>query len=601
MANTISNVELDFDLIKENLKEFLRSKSDFTDFDFEGSALSQLIDLLAFNDHYLALLANFSLNESFLDSASKRSSVVSKAKSLGYTPKSFRSARVDVDVKYTFSTNTNLSNSVVIPKGTVFSINNPLFQNLLFFAEKDSFASLFQDGSYWTYNFTNVTLVEGILLTQTFDVVDINGTYQIPNQNVDTSTLSVIVKNSVNSKAIPYFLNEDITLINENSTVFFLDESVDGYYQISFGDGILGSRPAIGDVVQITYAASSGEVGNNIKSFVTNYSINGQTPYVSLSSNNDRSIGGAYKETIDSIKFNAPKYFLSNKRAITPQDYKVLLANLYDNIDSIAAWGGEDNIPPQYGKVFISIKPKSGDFLTLSAKEEIINQILKGKGVPSITPDLIDPEFIYIKIDSTVLYDSQIDKNSLTQLKNSVINSILEYNNSNLKKFQGSFRYSQLLKQIDNTNQYIISNITNIQMYRELIVGNQSSYTINFFNGISKPKLGETSISTNSFKLNGSNIDFFLEDYIDSNNQGRLRLFYNGTTDLSGTKKIIANNFAGLVDYASGKITINNVDFQSNTLLDLIANPSINDLSSVRNNLFEIRESDIVVTIEQTT
>lgn len=603
MANSfISATALDFDEIKDSLIAYFRTKDEFTDYDFTGSALNQLLDVLAFNTHYAALLANFDLNESFLDSAAKRSSTVSKAKSLGYVPKSTRGSRVQVDAKYSYASNIGLESSFTIPKGTVFTVNNSLFKNISFFVQENINTPLEQEGSLWVYNFKNVKLIEGVLLTNTFNVTNVNAKFQIPNQNVDTSTITVLIKNTSNSKSIPYLLNDDITSIDSNSTVFFLQESTEGFYEIYFGDGILGSKLILGDVVEITYSASNGELGNNIKNFITDYKVHDQTPFVTLSSNNDRSSSGTYKEDIGSIKFNAPKYRASLGRGLTPTDYKILLANLYDNIDSITSWGGEDNIPPQYGKVFISIKPKSGDFLSSSSKQEIINQILKGKNVVSITPVIIDPEFIYLSIDSKVFYDPLIDRNSLTILQNSVINSILTYNDTALKKFGGTFKYSQLIKSIDSTNVYISSNITNIKMYREFIVGNQASYIVNFFNGIAKPKIGETSITTSAFNTNGSNLDFFLEDYIDSTNQGRLRLYYNGVNELSGgVKKIIVNDQAGIVDYGTGKITIQGVDFKSNnsTLLKIITSPFINDLYSVRNNLFEIRSGDITVNIQE--
>ena len=456
MATTekrISVSELDFDGIKENLKTFLKNQNEFTDYDFEGSGMNILLDVLAYNTHYSAMNVNLAANEMFIDSASLRSSVVSHAKSLGYLPRSARASIATVDITINDTNVTTAS----IPRGTKFTttIDNP---NYNFFTISD----LTQSRASNVLTFTGVDLYEGDLITTryTVDNSNIDNKYIIPSADVDTTTLKVTVQNSTtDSTQTVYNLNEDITQITGSSNVYFLQEVDNGQYEVYFGDGVLGKSLTDGNIVLLEYIVTNKVEGNGASTF---------TPPASLSGSSDNSVltissatGGSEKESINSIKFKAPLDYASQGRAVTINDYKVFVPNVFPDTDSVQVWGGEDNDPPTYGKVFISILTKDGNDLTNSQKANI-NEALKQYNVGSIRTEITNPETIFIRLTVNFDYNSTITSKSAADLEAAVNATINDYNNDNLKQFNGNFRYSELLTLIDNTDPSILSNITTV-------------------------------------------------------------------------------------------------------------------------------------------
>ena len=590
MATTdkrISVSELDFDGIKENLKTFLKNQNEFTDYDFEGSGMNILLDVLSYNTHYSAMNVNLAANEMFIDSASLRSSVVSHAKSLGYLPRSARSPIAVVDI----TINDTSVTTATMPRGTKFTttINN---QNYNFFTISD----LTQSRVSNVLTFSSVDLYEGDLITTryTVDTSNIDQKYIIPSTDVDTTTLKVTVQNSsTDATTTVYTLNEDITQVTGTSNVYFLQEVDNGQYEVYFGDGVLGKSLTDSNIVILEYIVTNRTEGNGASVF---------TPPASISGSSDNSIltvdsakGGSEKESIASIKFKAPLDFASQGRAVTVNDYKVFVPTVFPDAESVQVWGGEDNDPPTYGKVFISILTKDRNDLTNSQKANI-NESLKQYNVGSIRTEITNPETIFIRLTVNFDYNSTITNSSAADLEALVNTTINDYNNNNLKQFNSNFRYSELLTLIDNTDQSIISNITTVQMAKNFTptLNETTKYEINFANAIYNPHTGhESVISSTGFKIEGNANELFLDD-----NDGTLRSYYLvGTTrtyvDLNfGT----VNYDLGLITIPSAKITsISNVDGSESTTVRVVAIPRSSDIIPLRNTILEIDLSNSTI------
>ena len=397
--------ELDFDQIKSNLKTYLASQSEFTDYDFEGAGLSVLLDVLAYNTHYNAYLANMVVNEMFLDSAIKRSSAVSIAKHLGYTPRSDRGAKAVVNI-----TATNVVGSpsyITLPKYTIFTstVNNSTYT----YVNLQEYSATLNNGSY---TFNNVELIQGAYYSYSYNVVTPgpDEKYVLPNNGIDTTSLRVIVQNSSNDATQTlYTQTTDIVNIDSTSKVYFLQENSQEKYEIFFGDDIIGKKLTAGNIVNIEYIITDGEAANvssNITQAFTTVSIQGSSDVTITTVSN--AVGGASKEGIQSIKFNAPLINAAANRAVTTEDYKALITSSITEAESVSVWGGEDNVPPIYGKVLISLKPYDGFTISQSTKDIITSQILSNKKVLAIQPQFIDPEYFYIGMDINVKYLSLI-------------------------------------------------------------------------------------------------------------------------------------------------------------------------------------------------
>jgi hypothetical protein len=573
--------ELDFDRIKANLKTFLKGQSEFSDYDFEGSALSVLLDILAYNTHYNAVYTNLAVNEMFLDSARKRNSVVSLSKMLGYLPQSVTAPSATVDI------------SVSAVTGSPTSLTLPAYSS--FFTRVDNVQYNFYSRDAITvvpvagvYTFNDVVLTEGKPLNFTYTAGD-GVLYKIPNTNVDIDTLTVRVQENPGSAAYTsYTFADNIAEVGPLTRAYFLKEIDDGLFEVYFGDGIVGYKPSNGNVVSLDYFTTNKEAANGARVFTYNgVSLNG-TVTVNTVSIAD---GGAEAESIDSIKFNAPKNYSAQNRAVTADDYKVILPQIFANVESVNVWGGEDNSPPIYGKVFICIKPRSGETLTNATKDSIKNTILKGKNVVSIIPEIVDPQYLYVKLDTTVYYNPLSTNNNEETIKTLVRQVIADYNDSDLKKFDGMFRFSKLSRLIDASEDSILSNISTLTLVRSITpsIGTGTSYVIGIENPIYSAGVPENAVLSEGFIVDGTAETVYLED----DGVGNLRLFFFSN---ASTKKYVNTN-QGTVDYVNGIITVNdiNITYANNNRLTFTIKPQSNDIVSVRSQLVMIAEEELSI------
>ena len=474
--------ELDFDQIKTNLKTFLKAQSEFTDYDFEGSGLSTLLDVLAYNTHYNAYLANMVVNEMFLDSAVKRSSAVSIAKHLGYTPVSARGSVANLDIVVTSPS--NLPAALTMDRYTPFTSTVDGVPYTFLTTEAKTALRV---GT--TYTFSDVDVTEGTLLNYNYVVSDTtsNSKYEIPNPAVDTTTILVSVQTSASdTTTTTYTLSTDITGLDSTSKVYFLEQNPQGNYQIYFGDGVIGKNLSAGNIITVRYMIATGSAVN-VSSTVSQSFTAGTT--IGGSSNiaitvNSNSTGGADVESITSIKFNAPRVNASKNRAVTAADYEALILSNYAGAESVSVWGGEDNDPPYYGRVIISLKPYSGFTISDATKESIANNILKSRQAIITTPVFVDPVFFYVGINADIIYNSSVTTLSSEQIRSQVNDTITDYFSTSLQKFNKSYIHSALINAVLSKNNSITSALLTVRLQRRLIP------TLNTINVLS----GDTSI-----------------------------------------------------------------------------------------------------------
>ena len=597
MATKLEISELDFDGIKANLKNFLSQQDEFRDYDFEGSGMAVLLDMLAYNTHYLGFNANMLANEMFLDSADLRASVVSKAKQVGYTPTSATAAEASIDVVVNNASGATLT----MARGTKFSttVDGTSYN----FVNNADLSITPVDG---VYKFSNVKVFEGTYLNfkYTVNTSDTDQRFIIPNDNVDTTTLTVKVQeSSSDSTTSTYALATGITGLTSTSKVFFLQEVENGRYEVTFGDGVLGKAVADGNIIIFDYINTNRAEANGASSFTLNGTIGGfSTATITTITN---AAGGSGPETITSIKYNAPRDYTAQDRAVTADDYKVLVKSLYANAQSVQVYGGEDAAVPDYGKVYISIKAKSGANLTESTKASIVTS-LKQYAVASIRPVIIDPEITYITLTTNFKYDSGATTKDVSTLETNVLSVISNYNNDTLKDFTGVFRHSKLLENINNADTSILSNITTLKMYKYITptLSSALKYTLSFNNAFYNPHSGHNSsaggvVSSTGFKI--SNDDSTNEHFLDDDGAGNIRVYY-----LSGTTRIYTSTTFGTIDYATGEIiltsanitSISNVDGATSTQIRVFAIPNSNDVAPVRNQVLEIDTTNSTITGE---
>jgi hypothetical protein len=591
MANkNITTTELDFDAIKANLKTFLQGQSTFADYDFEGAGLSVLLDLLAYNTHYNALYTNLAVNESFLDSASKRSSVVSRAKEIGYVPHSATGATATVNI--VVSATTSSPATLTLPAYSSFSSSID-GTNYVFYNTEAIVTSL--SGS--TYTFTGVNIKEGTPLTFKYTVAD-GVQYILPNANIDLSTLKVRVQdNSTSSNFLTFVNQEEIINLDGTSQVYFVKEIEGQLYELEFGNDTIGKALVNGNVVNLTYITTNKTEGNGARLFTyTGATLLGGIVAVTTTT---PAVGGADIETIDSVRYNAPRSYAAQNRAVTVEDYKATIFRLYPEAQTVNAWGGEDNIPPSYGRIYLSIQPTSTAILTDAQKEYIIREILKQKNVVSISPVIVDPEYINLEINTSVYYNPRLTIKTETELKDLVINTIKAYNVENLESFTGIFRHSNLSTQIDATEDSIISNITTVKLHREIDVqyNSNSTYTVYLGNPIYNSGVPEESLTSTGFYIQGNENIMYLEDLPTlGTNNGVLKMYY-----YVGDIKTYFRTF-GTIDYAAGIVILNEleitgIDQTTSDIFELIIKPQSNDVVSVRNQLVTIPDANINVSI----
>ena len=476
MANSKINVtDLDFDQIKNNLKEYLRGQSEFTDYDFEGSALSTLLDVLAYNTHYQSLYYNLVVNESFLDSASKRSSVVSKAHELGYTPKSISSAKAYINIVM-INNQLNAPDIIEIPKYSPFtaSIDGSTYT---FYSTETHLAR--RDGS--VYTFPNITIREGTPLSYRYVINESNTrAVIIPNLNVDTSTILVKVQENAEVVDFSTFVQSDTILnINGTSKVFFLKELSSGQHQLQFGNDVIGQALRPGNIVTIEYFVSKGSLANGCRSFSYGGQLLPNTTASVLTI--DPAFGGSEGESIEDIRYNAPRFYTAQNRCVTTEDYRSTITMMYPLVKSVNVWGGEDNDPPSYGTIFVCPVSQSGQALAESEKNELLSSVINPRKSITTKIVIVDPDFMDVELAVSFYYNANLTTKTSTDLSKRVQDSILRYNNDYLNIFSGILKYSQLSRLIDDSDDAIISNIITLKS-RVYITPNYnqiSSYKIN--------------------------------------------------------------------------------------------------------------------------
>lgn len=479
MVSRLKVTDLDFDTIKSNLKAFLQQQSEFTDYDFDGAGLNVLLDILAYNTHYNAYYMNMIANESFMDTAQLRKSVVSHAKTLGYTPRSSSASKAVINV--TVESNDSTPGQITIPRGYIFRSNviDNKFYNFLVLED----VTVTKAGTQ--YFFENLEIYEGELVTFSFiqnNLTNPKQVFVLPSDAIDTTSIKVVVTNNVGSTTTTVYSKvTNVLEINSSSEVFFINENLEGNYQINFGDGVLGKQIPDGSSVTISYLITSADAANFVNNFSISSAISGfssvEIDVVEVAA------GGAPKETVDSIKFNSTSQFATQNRLITFKDYETYILQNYNKIDSISVWGGEDNNPPVYGKVFISMKPKTDYFISNLEKQRIIDDIIKPVSIVAVLPEIVDPEYLYVLTEVDVQYDKNKTVLTPDAIRTAIRNAIISYKTTNLDKFGARLVNSKLEKSIDGVdlNSIIGSDSTfRLEKRFEPILNSVRTYSIKF-------------------------------------------------------------------------------------------------------------------------
>ncbi len=610
---TLTNFSnLDFDQIKTTLKDYLRSNSNFTDYNFEGSNLSTILDVLAYNTYITSYNANMVANEVFIDSATLRENVVSLARNIGYIPRSRKSARATVSFFVDFSNSNTQSSFVTLNKG-IISTSSKSFSNQSFvFSILENITKPVLNG---VASFDDIKIYEGSLVTNkfTYNTNNLNQRFILPNSGIDTELLSVSVERSgVKSN---YILHKNILEIDKNSKVFFIQEVDDERYEIIFGDGIFGESLQNNDEIEVSYIVSNGESGNGISQFSFSgllKSSNNEniTSGISLLTTGLISSGGEDIESIESVKKYSGRIYASQNRAVTSNDYESLVKNvIYPETESISVFGGEELIPPQYGKVFISIKPRTGEFLPNLIKENIKTK-LKQYAVAGIVPEILDLKYLYIETDSKIYYNPNLSSGP-DQVLTSINYNVNKYAKSTeLNKYGARFKYSKFLKIIDDSHAAVTSNITKVSIRRDLrvVLNSFATYSIGFGNQFHISDLNGFNIKSSSFRMSGIQQDLYLSDIPNTDMETGTIFFFSLPNKNSTNFNIVIRN-AGTVDYKKGIINLNPLNIISTekiingqSTIQISTTPKSNDVIGlqdlylqidINNSLFEMVVDEI--------
>jgi len=589
----LSITEFDFDDVKDNLKVFLKGQSEFKDYDFEGSGMNIMLDILAYNTHYLGFNANMLANEMFLDSASLRSSVVSHAKTLGYEIQSARAPIATVNVALTTT-----SSSKTMPAGTAFSttVDDVSFQ----FVTSEAIT---QTGSGGAVTFTNVKIYEGTYITTKYlaDTSSVEQRFLLPDSRSDTSTLTVKVQNSASdSTTTTYTKATDISQLTSSSSVYYLQEVENGRQEIYFGDGNISKSLSDGNIVILQYVVTNKTAANGASSFTAPSSIDGVSTITVTTVNN--ASGGSEPESLASIKLQAPLDYASQGRAVTSDDYITYTKKLFPNTQAVSVWGGEDGgfdpatgitSVPEYGKVFISIRNTTGQNLTDTEKSQLVTDLGKYK-VASVTPVIVNAETTFVILGVTFQYDSNTTTKTVNDLETEISTTISNYNSNNLQDFNKPFRHSQLTGVIDDTDNSILSNVTTVTLGKFItpVTSEATAYTLSFDNAFFHPHDGHNSAAggitaSTGFSIEAGTLEYFLDD----DGSGNIRIYY-----LVAGVRTYYDVTAGTIDYTNGEIKLNpikitsvsNVDGSTSTKFRVTVLPNSNDIVPVRNQLLEL-------------
>ena len=572
---------LDFEDIKVTLKEYLRGQSDFTDYDFEGSALANLIDVLAYNTYYTAFNTNMVVNELFIDSATLRDNVVAIAKQLGYRPKSITSPTAYVSFTVTYN-NPTTDTELILRKGTGFisTYDNNIYQYVTLDDVKAQVANN-------VATFTNVSVVEGsqVVDSFTFDAAAKSQRFILDNKNIDTNTIRVKVYPGGGTFNEAYLVADNILGVDGNSKVFFLDEVEDGRYEILMGDGVLGRKLEDNTLIEVSYMTTAGPASNGVKTFVFSGVLenpNGVSPssFTTEITSSVASAGGEEQETTQKIKYTAPKAYGTQERAVTAQDYEAIVRKVYPATSDIIIFGGEDQEPPEYGKVFIALKPTDQSYLTSLTKQKIIAD-LKKYVVASVEPKIIDPSILYVEMNSKIYYNGVATDQTPSQIRDKVIGGVQSYlDTSDTEKFNGKFRYSKMVGVIDDVDININSNLTSITMRKDFYPQLNSTfyYEVCFQNSFDKD-CDEPVLSSTGFRVTEyPNFDVYLED-----RDGKIILY---SLDSVTGEKVVLDKEIGDIDYDKGELMMYNLTIIKGSFFDnrisVRVKPLLNDIKALR-------------------
>ena len=600
-SSQINVTDLDFDNIADNLKNYLKGQDTFKDYNFEGATLSILIDLLAYASHIGAVNTNIAASELFLDSAQIRKNVVSRAKDLGFTPSSEKAstAKANIVLRNVRSADGTVpsTSSMIMSRGTQFRTT---YEGVKYEFVSASTYTPTVDGTTFTYN--NVDLVQGTFAQDqfVFDSQIKNAKFVVSNQRVDKQRMTVTINSGGVSST--YALSTDVSNIDTTSKVYYTQENEEGFIEIYFGDGTLGVSLLDGDIITVDYVIVDDVHADGANRFTQVSTINGYSD--STISVTEKASGGAEKESIESIKFKATKFYTSQNRLVTLNDYKAKVQEYYPNADAVAVWGGEDNVPPAYGKVFVALKPNNADYLSETEKTQVKNNLNK-LNMLTVRPEIVDADIIKILISTTFKYNPALTTLTAGELSTLVKNTINQFDTDNLNGFDAIFRHSNLTKTIDEADSAILSNTTNIRLRKKLdgiVSTNPKGYTLSMGNALFNPHSGHNAdaggiVTTTGFKVGGDSVNTY---YFDDDGKGNLRRYY-----LSGSTRIYKDSAAGIVNYSTGLITINAFILTStvnaDTSIDFTVIPSGNDVVAERGNLIDISMDDVKVTGEVDT
>lgn len=579
--NQLTN--LDYFDIKAALRDYLRANSDFTDYDFEGSALGHIIDLLAYNTYYTSFNANMVANEMFLDSATLRDNVVSLAKQLGYTPRSAVASSSAVNLTMSLS-GASIPGSITFKKGLAFltSVNDRLYQyNIL----EDITAPVNSENQV---TFSDVKIYEGSIVTNRYSVTQENTIITLSNPGIDISSLRVNVFDSENSSSYTkYVLADNILNVSPDSPSYYVNEIEDENYRIVFGDGVFGRKLSVGQVIEVSYLVCNGSETNNASNFTFNGVLvnteSGNTNFSSIVQNITtlvKSFGGSDIESIDSIKTNAPAMYGTQNRAVTSSDYTSIIRRIYPAAADVITYGGEEADPPEYGKVKVAIKPKNISFLS-SYSKRIITEELKKYSVGSVTPEIVDPSIIFIELNSRVFYSANETTLTPDDIKTKVINNISSYSlSSDTEKFGGKFRYSKFTSVIDNSDRSIKSNLTSVTMRKDFYpsLNNSTYYELCFNNPFDYDSEVPSIVSTGFIVQQYPSYTCYIED-----RNGIIVLY---RLDSQTNDKIVLNRNQGFINYLKGEIEMNNLTIIKGSFADnkieIRVRPKYNDIVAKR-------------------
>lgn len=593
MAKNLQVQDLDFETIKANLIAYMKSQDQFKDYDYTGSSMNILIDLLAYNTHYMGFYAHMLANEAFIDSATQKAALTSKAKLLNYIPGSKQSAQAIVTFNIPITIlNEPIDRKVVIKRGTNIRANNNTNDSRNFVIVDDVYIynRATSAGSY-DYTSDEVAIYEGSFNTQRFIVDDTiaNQRFIIRDRNIDITSLRINVYDTKNSTDYTsYTLAEDFTAIDGESNVFFISVNEDNYYEVFFGNDIYGKSLANLNMVSATFVSTSGSEGNNARVFLLTGGVNylGTDYSVSITTVAN-SHGGVDEETVEDLRFNIPYHYRRQNRSVTVDDYKNILLAKYRNITSINVWGGEDNEPKTFGKVFISIKPKYGEVLSSRAKESIINNILKKYNVATVEPEIVDPEYLYVNLDVNVRFNPLNTNTSSGELSTIIDGIITDYNENVLNRFGSFYSDVNLNSLIKTANKSILTSYAepSLEKRTQITLNSKQTYYIDFVN-----ELVPLTIKSNEFLFRLKRC-YFADD-----KNGNILIYYYDTTKKSWVA--YPDETFGTVDYTKGIIRL--VNFEANdlygkTTLSAHATPRYPDFFTKRNNIVVIDQVDITI------